>query len=351
MADQIDPAVLQELQQWKAFRESIIPKGTDLKALGKDPQRMAALNAQMGDPAVVAQFNGDTLGPAAKQYAVGMIDPATGKPRNGLNGMHFDVNTGEITKNKSGWDLPETKAIVAMAAGLGGLAAAPAIAGAFGGSSVAGGGAGASLGADAAGVSATSGLASGAGIGGAVAAPTIADVSGVVAGSGLGTGTLSKAAGLLKGKAGDLLGAAGQGIGAATDAAAQNRYTSGVLAQKEESDYNANLLARAKEEQSQRNDALKQGYYANYVQNRKPGPFNTGGITPYGSDTLATAMALAAQSKAKLANGARYDTSKMAPLQTPDEFMDKYGKPGTLEKIGNYAAPALTTLGKVARFF
>jgi hypothetical protein len=335
----IDPAVLQELQQWKAFRDSF----------SDDPAKIQA--AAQADPNIAAKYNGDTLSDAAKQYAVGRYDPnangGKGGPANGVNGQHFDVKTGQIEKNKGAMDLPETYAILAAAAGLGGVAAAPFIAGGAGGAS--GATTGTALGTDAAGVGATSGLATGAGVGTSVAAPSLADISGLVAGGGVGEG-VAGGSGTLK-KVSDLLGASGSGVGAATNAAANNRLTSGQIDQQANAAYETQMLNRAKEEQSQRNDALKQQYYANYVQNRKPGPFNTAGLTAYGPDVTGSAAALAAQAKAKLANAPTYDTNNLTPLQTPDQFMAKYGQPSTLEKVGNYASPALSTLGKVLRFF
>jgi hypothetical protein len=327
----MDPT--QELQQWAQWRQAVdAAKQTD-KLTGDAARYYNGPSPRPGDP----RFD--------QSYATDMFSPEAGQTYVNAK-THFDINSGKTVKNQSGWDLPETKLIVALAAGLGGVAAAPLIAGAVGGNAAAGTAAGSELGADAAGVGATSGLASGAGIGTSVAAPSLADISGVVAGDvaggfggGAGVSTLSKAAGLLD--------AAGKGIGGAAQNAAQGRQQGMNAEVVAQNNYENQMLSRAREEQSQRNDALKQQYYANYVQNRKPGPFNTGGLINYGDDVKASAAALAAQAKAKLATGAKYDTNAMEAVKTPKEYMDEYGTPGTLEKISNWASPALSTLGKV----
>jgi hypothetical protein len=321
-APQIDPQVLAELVQWKQLRDQY-----------KDPQ--ALLAATHADPTLAAKYNGDTLSPEAQKYAVGRIDPATGKPANGVNGEHFDVSTGSLQSNKGFWSLPESYAILAAAGALGGVAAAPFLGAGAGGSG---------------GVTATASDA--ADLGGAFGAAT--DIAAPTAGLGTAAGasTLGTASKLLSGGGlQDILGAASSGLGQAANASAQNRGASANMDLQANREAAAEQMARAKEEQSQRNDALKQGYYANYVQNRKPGPFNSAGITPYGQDTLSTAANLAAQSRAKLANAPQYDTSTMPAILDPSKFMNQYGQPGTLEKTSNWLSPALSTLGKVSKFF
>jgi hypothetical protein len=323
-APPIDQNTLAELVQWKQFRDQ-----------WKDPN--ALLAASKTDPTLMAKYSGDTLSPAAQKYAVGRIDPATGKPANGVDGAHFDVNTGKLEKNGGFWDLPESYAILAAAGALGGVAAAPFLGAGAGGSG---------------GVTATASDA--ADLGGAfgaatdIAAPTALGGAATAA----GTSTLGTAAKLLSGGGlQDILGAASSGLGQAANASAQNRGASANMDLQANREAAAEQMARAKEEQSQRNDALKQGYYANYVQNRKPGPFNAAGITPYGADTLSTAANLAAQSKAKLANAPQYDTSTMPAILDPSKFMTQYGQPSTLEKTSNWLSPTLSTLGKLTKFF
>jgi hypothetical protein len=342
-APQIDPQVLAELVQWKQLRDQY-----------KDPQ--ALLAATHADPTLAAKYNGDTLSPEAQKYAVGRIDPATGKPANGVNGEHFDVSTGSLQSNKGFWSLPESYAILAAAGALGGVAAAP-----FLGAGAAGQGGVTATASDIAGSApeladaAIPGLASTATVsplGALVPAGTSSLAGGGGAALAGGASTLGTAAKLLSGGGlQDILGAGASGLGQAANAAAQNRGVSANMDLQANREAAVEQMARAKEEQSQRNDALKQGYYANYVQNRKPGPFNSAGITPYGADTLSTAANLAAQSKAKLANAPQYDTSTMPAILDPSKFMTQYGQPSTLEKTSNWLSPTLSTLGKVSKFF
>ncbi len=354
MASQpIDPAILKELQDYKAFHDSIIPPG-DISKMSQTQKDAITARVNSLTPEERAKLDFGDLSPAAKAYVVGRIDPATGKAATGVNGQHFDMEKGQIVKNGGFWDLPESYAILAAAAGMGGLAAAPLLAGTAGVTGSTGATATATdLAASAPEIAdaAIPGLASttiGTGM-----VPAITGGTGLASGAaGAGTGTLGMASKLLsKGAASDLLGGAASGIGAATNTAAENRGAKANLALKAQGQFENEMMTRAKEEQSQRNDALKQGYYANYVQNRKPGPFNTAGITPMGSDTLSTAMNLAAQSKAKLANAPQYDTNGMPKIPDASQFTDEYGNPTTMEKVGNWLSPTLSTLGKVARYF
>jgi hypothetical protein len=328
----IDPATLKELQDWAAWKNA------------QDPNAVFA--ASKTDPSIMAKYNGQTLSPEAQQYAVGRYDSATGKPANGVNGEHFDEKTGKIEKNGGFMDLPESKWILAAAAGLAAPYAVPALAGLAGG-----GGAGAGATATATDIGAESVPLASSTIGTGMVPALAGGSSSLAGGAGGAGGILSRVTGALSGKAGDLLGAGAEGLGAAANSAAHNRGTSADMDLQANREAAAEQIARAKEEQAQRNDALKQGYYANYLQNRKAGPYNTAGLTPVGGDTLATAMNLAQQSRAKLANGPQYDTSKMPPPLDPNQFMDQYGKPGTLEKTSNWLSPTLSTLGKVAKFF
>ncbi len=349
MASQpIDPAILKELQDYKAFHDSIIPPG-DISKMSQTQKDAIMARVNSLTPEERAKLDFGDLSPAAKAYVVGRIDPATGKAATGVNGQHFDMEKGQIVKNGGFWDLPESYAILAAAAGMGGLAAAPLLAG--GAAASAAPEAGAAVLPSTATVSSLgslvpAGVESGALTGGAIPGAT------ALAGGGSTLSMASKLLGAGKNNGvSDLLGGAGAGVGAAANTAAENRGAKANLALKAQGQFENEMMTRAKEEQSQRNDALKQGYYANYVQNRKPGPFNTAGITPMGSDTLSTAMNLAAESKAKLANAPQYDTNGMPKIPDATQFTDQYGNPTTMEKVGNWLSPTLSTLGKVARYF
>lgn len=217
MANQynIDPAILQELQAWKAYRDSVDP------------------NTLVNDPVGAAKYNGDNLSAGAKQYAVGRYDPATGKPANGLNGQHFDVKTGQIENNKGFFQLPESYAILGAAAGLGGLAAAPLLAGGAGG-----------------GAAATAAPAATAGTG--VGAGTAATVGGAAAvapkaAGGIASWLTSPTASLIEagvGAAGNIVGGIQQ-ANASKEAQAfqEKQFEEALQAQKEQGQYDRNQYA------------------------------------------------------------------------------------------------------------
>lgn len=357
-----DMSPQQELEQWRQWRTAVTggnpANGTPKFALTDEQSKY---------------FNGPSPRPNDPRFANPLFsNAATNMFVNG--NTHYDLASGSSEKNKGFWNNPETWMQFALA---GGLVAAPLLAGAAttagggltggtsSGAALTGPGAGLTTAAEAADAAAAApGLASttiGTGMLGPIAGGAGADVSGTAASAG--GGLLSRALGLTKGTSGsDLLSAAGQGLGQAATAAGNNRILAGEMALRNQAGntsaqaaFENELLARAKEEQSQRNDALKQQYYANYVQNRRPGPFNPAGLTSYSPSLLSSATQLASQAQNKLANAPQYDTSEMAPLTSttidPTTFMNQYGKPGTLQNVSNWLSPTLTTLGRVARFF
>ncbi len=245
------------------------------------------------------------------------------------------------------------------ALGLGGAADAGVEAGATAGldTSVASGalaggaGTGLGVGADVAGTGAFD--AAGNFIGDSTLVGGVDGVSSAVGTLGSAGSTASKIAALLK--------AGGAGIGAATSAAGANRNTqenAGLTANAQnitgQSAFENELMARAKEEATQRSTANKDVYRNSVTQNPRVSPFDPVGAPKYSDQYKATEANLGAQGAAKLATPAAYDTSKMPALApyTPIAPNNVQGATGTaptaLEKIGNIASPAMSILGATA---
>lgn len=176
------------------------------------------------------------------------------------------------------------------------------------------------------------------------------DVAGALgaASSGGGASTIgglaSKAA--TAEKLGGLLRGGGAAAGAATNAAGQNRLNADEVAMRGQQNYENQFLSRAGLEAEQRKEALKDLYRASYAANRKAGPFNTTGLTPYSADYTAGLSAIEQQGLNRLQAPSQYGVNQMPTLKpfapTP---------PSTGEKIGNYAAPALTLGGMALDYY
>lgn len=248
---------------------------------------------------------------------------------------------------------------LAIGAGVaaGGYLAAPYIAGALG----AGGGAGAAgtvtgegLGTGA--LLAGEGGAAGMGLGGAGLGLGAAG-SGVLTGAGGAASTLGTVAniagkaGSTYGKVSDLLSGAGSAVGAATNAAAGNRATDaqlGLAANGQniqgQSAFENELMARTKEEDSQRSQALKDVYRQSYATNRVAGLNNTQGLTKYSPEYLKALEDLKNQGTAKLSRASATDTGSMTPLSPYKPYVPSAqpsGSPSTYEQVGNWLGPGL----------
>lgn len=201
----------------------------------------------------------------------------------------------------------------------------------------------------------TSGLiAGGSGLGeggtaGLLAGGAIPSGSALAAGGGGGTlstlGSLTSKATTAE-KLGGLLRGGGQAAGAATNAAANNRLSADEVAMRGQQNYENQFLSRAGLEAEQRKEALKDLYRASYAANRKPGPFNTAGLTPYSADYTAGLSAIEQQGLNRLQAPTQYGVNNMPTLKpfapTP---------PSVGEKIGNYASPALTLGGMALDYY
>ncbi len=278
----------------------------------------------------------------------------------------------------------------ATAAGVGGAAALGGVeAGATAGldASVAGGslagGAGAGLGGAGAATGAAGGLAP------LASSATVPTATGTVAGSTGGIG--SSAAGTLAAsdgsslasagsaaaggasslsKLGSLLGGAGSAVGNATTAAGNNALDQeklGLQANRDnitgQSEFENELMNRSKTESSQRQGSLADIYRQSYSTSDaagtgpKVGPNNKAGSPVYSPAYLKALSDLESQGATKLSKTAQYDTDVMPALKpytpiSPSAVQGATGtSPSTLQKVGGYAAPALTIADAFANYF
>jgi hypothetical protein len=302
-----------------------------------------------------AALGGGTAAQTAVETAI-----ATGSPEAGASAAGVTASTAL----GSGVGIGETGASVGLAtgAGLPGLTAAP-LAGA--GATAAGTGVG--LGE----TGATVGLESGAGLPGAVAAPTVGDLATVgssipgMTEGGLGTTGLidkiAQGAGTIS-KIGDILGAAGAGVSGATQAAGDTQYRNaliGLTANGQNITGNTSfenaLMKRAGEEDTQRSQALKDVYRQGIATHPNVSPFNPTGGPQYSQEYLNTLGNLKNQGVDKLSTGPQYDTRKLPAVKPYTDYnpntIDGPGgtQPSTMQTIGNWLGPSLSTIGAIAK--
>ncbi len=216
---------------------------------------------------------------------------------------------------------------------------------------------------------ATTGLTTGAGLPGYAATPTVADLAtGGSAIAGQTGGSLAGGSGSTLGRVADALGKgaslAGNAVNGATQAAGQTQLENarlGLTANGQniqgQSAYEQELMNRAKEEQAQRTDALKNVYRQSYAAAPPTSPYNVAGPPKYSQDYLDALEALKTQGAGKLAKPAQYDTNNIAPLQpytpyNPNTMSGPGGtQPSTMQTVGNWLGPTLSTIGAIARLY
>ena len=113
-----------------------------------------------------------------------------------------------------------------------------------------------------------------------------------------------------------------------------------------QSAYEQELNNRSKLESDQRQQALKDLYRQSYAANRKPGPNNAQGLTPYSADYMSGLSAIEKQGLARLQQPAQYGTNSMPaiPPYVPTAQ-------GGMEKAGSIIGPALSTAEKIAQMY
>lgn len=236
-----------------------------------------------------------------------------------------------------------------MVAGIAGAALLTAgAAGLFGGAAAAGGEAGASGAAAALGPSTAANMAATAGIAGGAGVPSSIAAAGGAAGAG----------GSLWSQIAKNALPIGSAIGKAASAAGQNRVNQEGDALQANRDnvvgnqaYENQLMARAKQDASERHNALIDVARASDERNPNISPFNTRGPKTYSPEYLSTLTALEQAGVKRLATDPTNSMNTVPPLRPykPLDITDVQGATGTRpsiwEQIGNYAAPALTTYG------
>lgn len=187
-------------------------------------------------------------------------------------------------------------------------------------------------------------VAGGSAVPAASAAVTDLAIPGTVAGPGAAVITGGSLGTL--GRVGQIAGALGRGSDAATQAAGQNRINADDTAMQAQRDYENELQSRATTDASQRKSALQDVYRQSFFSTPQNSPYDTRGVTPPSADYLNTLSTLEKQALLRLQNPSPYNMNTVPPL-TPY----KPKKPSTLEQIGTWASPALSTLSNVAGLF
>jgi hypothetical protein len=222
-------------------------------------------------------------------------------------------------------------------AALGGAGLMPAIAG---GAAAAGGAAGAAgLGPTTAGSMAAteSALAGGtvpASLGGAGAMPAVGGTASTLTAAG----KLAKAANSARG--------VGNAISNASSAAGEGRRTDARIGQDAQSVYERSLMQRAALEDAQRKDALKDVYRSSFFKNEQTGPYSAKPQSALSPEYLQGLSDLERQGAARLGVSPEYDSTKLKKLEEKE-----VAPAGTLEKVGSYVGPALSTAGTVAQIY
>lgn len=299
-----------------------------LASIGQTPDSVKLDDRQKQDLLRLAQANGIVVDEGDIEIdPAGNLNPKGHKMRNALIGAGIAgaaALTGGAALGAFGG---------AGAAGSGGVAGLMGSAATVPGATL---GAAGGLGGAAAGMGGMAGLA---GAGYTVPGATLGAGGGTAAGGGL----LSRIGGYLtNGKTSDILGALGGTIGAATQAAGQNRIDADELNMRGNNMYESQLMARSRDEQGQRDDALDNVYRSSWYNNRQPSPYNTKGITPMSDQFKQTLADLAGQGATKLSQTAQYD-SNANPALKPFEPSEA----GLLEKVGTWAGPILSGAGTV----
>ena len=304
-----------------------------LKANGQDPNRVRLSENQRRQLGALMAQNGLPVPEKDEVDPAGNINPKGHKLRNFLTAAA--IGGAALT----GFGL----AGMGPLAGIGGGAAGGA--GAAGGVGAASGGAGA---ASLATPALTAGLPTGLSAGSLSTAALAGSVPGVAGVAGMAeplltaglpggleagslpastlTGAAPSGGGLMSqiGKYAKQIGGIGEGINSATNQAAQNR-----MAQ------NDPYMQRARLDDTERSSALRELYGINATMNPTSSPFNPRPReAPTGSmaDTL---KAVAGQHERRLQTPGTYNATTLPSLQA-----------GTMEKVGNWVGPTLSTVGK-----
>ncbi len=209
---------------------------------------------------------------------------------------------------------------------------------------------------------------------------TAADVAGTsAAGGGGGVSSLLSKAGTLE-KIAQLAGLGGTAISDATKSAGDTQLQKALIGltannQNQQAIANANntnitgnnayetqLLARTKDEEAQRANALKDVYRSSYVANPRVSQYDIGGAPQYSDQYRQTVSGLGNQGSGVLAQPGQYATANQPALQaykpyTPIPYdPNTMSGPGgtqqsTMQEIGNWLGPTLSTIGAISKIW
>ncbi len=126
--------------------------------------------------------------------------------------------------------------------------------------------------------------------------------------------------------------------------------------------YENQLLARTKDEEAQRANALKDVYRSSYVANPRVSQYDIGGAPQYSDQYRQTVSGLGNQGAGTLANQAQYATANQPALKpytpyTPIPYdPNTMSGPGgtqqsTMQEIGNWLGPTLSTIGAISKIW
>ncbi len=272
--------------------------------------------------------------------------------------------------------VPELGALGGTASGLGGAGAA---------------GAGIGLGE----AGATTGLASGAALPGlegtlagtSASMPALGTLPGVTASGGVpaALGTTGTVGGILGNastleKIAQLAGLGGTAVSDATKSAGDTQLQKALIGltannQNQQAIANANntnitgnnafesqLLGRSKDEEVQRANALKDVYRSSYVANPRVSQYDIGGAPQYSDQYRTTVSGLGNQGAGTLGNPAQYATAAQPALKPyqpytpvpydPNTMSGPGGtQPSTMQEIGNWLGPTLSTIGAISKIW
>ena len=160
------------------------------------------------------------------------------------------------------------------------------------------------------------------------------------------------------------LGGAGTTISGATQAAGQNRLNQEQLALQAnqqnitgQSAFETEMMNRAKLEEQQRKDALKDVYRQSYVSNPRSSPYNVAGAPTYSAGYKSALSGLEQQGLSRLKTSPQYGTDVMPGLKpyNPLDIKNLQAATGTepsaFERIGQVAGPAMSVFDYVSRLW
>lgn len=194
---------------------------------------------------------------------------------------------------------------------------------------------------------------------GAAAAPaaTEAGIFGATGAGAMGTIGSLIGGGSTINKISDALRAGGKAIGAATTAAGQTQLenesrdaNANAMNISGEAAYQSELQSAARTEADQREAARKNLYRASVAHNPTSSPFNPQGPPKLSPELMTGLSDLEKEAMTRLATGSKYDQATM-PGPTPYKPYVPKTRPSTMQTVGNWLAPTLSTFGSLGQLF